>query len=144
MLKLISIVGLIVMIAALAGLYANGSLISPQLVPVAVQIAAIALMVWARVNFGLRSFHASADSTAGGLVTSGPYRYIRHPIYTAACLFGWAGVLAHWSALNFLLGVVLLLGGLARMLCEERLVARTYPEYVEYAKATKRMIPYVF
>ena len=42
MLKLISIVGLIVMIAALAGLYANGSLISPQLVPIAVQIAAIA------------------------------------------------------------------------------------------------------
>jgi protein-S-isoprenylcysteine O-methyltransferase Ste14 len=41
----------------------------------------------ARVTFGRRSFHAAANPTAGGLVTTGPYRLIRHPIYTAACLF---------------------------------------------------------
>jgi protein-S-isoprenylcysteine O-methyltransferase Ste14 len=144
MLKLISIIGLLVMIAALAGLYPNGSLISSQPVAVAVQIAAIALMVWARVTFGLRSFHAAADPTAGGLVTTGPYHYIRHPIYAAVCLFGWAGVLSHLSALSFSLGVVLLLGGLARMMCEERLLVQTYPEYADYANVTRRMIPYLF
>lgn len=31
---------------------------------------------------------------AGGLVTNGPYRFIRHPIYTAVCLFVWTGVLS--------------------------------------------------
>jgi protein-S-isoprenylcysteine O-methyltransferase Ste14 len=144
MLKMVSLLGLLVMIAALAGLYVSGSLLSLQPIAIALQVLAVALMVWARLAFGRRSFHASADPTAGGLVTTGPYRYIRHPIYTAACLFGLGGVIAHWSSLSAGLGVLLFLGGLARMLCEERLVKQSYPEYVEYSKATKRMIPYVF
>lgn len=144
MLKMISVLGLLVMIAALAGLYATHSLFSLQPIAIALQVLAVALMVWARLAFGSRSFHASADPTAGGLVTTGPYRYIRHPIYAAACLFGWVGVVAHWSWLSAGLGVLVFLGGLARMLCEERLVKQRYPEYMEYSKVTKRMIPYVF
>ena len=144
MLKMASVLGLLVMIAALVGLYAIGALISPQPIAITLQVLAVALMVWARVTFGRRSFHASADPTAGGLVTNGPYRYIRHPIYTAVCLFGWGAVLTHWSALSAALGVLLVGGGLVRMLCEERLLTRSYPEYLEYSKATKRMLPYVF
>lgn len=48
-------------------------------------------MAWARLTFGRRSFHASAVPTAGGVETRGPYRFIRHPIYTAACVIGSAG-----------------------------------------------------
>lgn len=144
MLKVISVVGLLVMMAALVGLYATGNLLSPNPIAITLQVLAVALMIWARVAFGSRSFHASADPTAGGLVTTGPYKYIRHPIYTAACLFGLGGIVAHWSLLSVGLGVLLFLGGLARMLCEERLVKQTYPEYVDYSKTTKRMIPFVF
>lgn len=144
MLKMISLLGLLVMIAALAVLYATGNLFSLQPIAIALQVLAVALMIWARLAFGSRSFHASADPTAGGLVTTGPYKYIRHPIYTAACLFGLGGIVAHWSLLSVSLGVLVFLGGLARMLCEERLVKQTYPEYVEYSKVTKRMIPFVF
>ncbi|HYU31714.1 MAG TPA: methyltransferase [Thermoanaerobaculia bacterium] len=144
MLKALSLLGLLVMVAALVGLYMTGSLISDQPLVIALQVGAVALMIWARVTFGLRSFHATADPTAGGLVTSGPYRSIRHPIYTAVCLFGWAGIVAHWSVASVALGAALLGGGLLRMLSEERLVAAKYPEYGEYAKRTKRMIPFVY
>ena len=85
-----------------------------------------------------------ADPTAGGLVTTGPYRYIRHPIYSAACLFGWGGVVTHLTWLSITLGVALFAGGVVRLVCEERLVAQLYPEYIEYKKKTKRMLPYVF
>lgn len=144
MLKVASILGLLVMIVALACLFRIGALISPQPFVIALQVIAAALFVWARLTFGWRSFHASADPTPGGLVTTGPYRYIRHPIYTAACLFALGGVLSHWSALSVTLGVLLFVGGLIRMLCEEQLVTNTYPEYLAYKKATKRMLPYVF
>jgi len=77
-------------------------------------------------------------------VTTGPYRFIRHPIYTAASLFIWAGVLSNWSVLAGWLGVLLLVGAIVRMLCEERLVVAAYPEYRDYARTTKRMVPYVF
>ena len=144
MLKLLSMVGVVLMIVALVGLYWIGVLFTVQPIAIALQTIAVGLMVWARIAFGSRSFHAVANPTAGGLVTSGPYKYIRHPIYTAGNLFGWASIVVHPSILSVALGVLLLLGGFIRMFIEERLVKEAYPEYAEYAKTTKRMIPYVF
>src|ERR1044071_4099738 len=130
MLKVISMLGLAVMIGALIGLYKIGVLFTAQPIAIALQLIAVALMVWARVTFGRRSFHAAANPTAGGLVTTGPYRIIRHPIYTAACLFGWGPIVVHWSLKRVGLGILLLVGALVRMMCEERLVTQKYPEYV--------------
>lgn len=144
MLKNLSFAGLLLMAVALLGLLAMKSLLATSPVAIAVQVAAVCLMVWARATFGRRSFHAGADPTPGGLVTTGPYRFIRHPIYTAGCLFGWAGVLSNWSLPAASLGIVLLVGALFRMLCEERMVVQVYPEYRRYARTTKRMVPHVF
>ena len=143
-LKTLSLAALLLMVVAVLGLLATNSLLARTRAGIAVQVAALLLMVWARLTFGRRSFHASADPTPGGLVTTGPYRFIRHPIYTAACVFIWAGVLSNWSVLAASLGVLLLVGAIVRMLCEERLVVAAYPEYRDYARTTKRMVPYVF
>jgi protein-S-isoprenylcysteine O-methyltransferase Ste14 len=144
MLKLVSMLGLVVMIAALVGLYMIHVLFTAQPIAIALQLTAFALMIWARVTFGVRSFHAAANPTAGGLVTTGPYQYIRHPIYTAICLFGWASILVHLSLASVAFGVLLFLGAMIRMLAEERLVRQRYPEYLDYSNVTKRMIPHVF
>jgi protein-S-isoprenylcysteine O-methyltransferase Ste14 len=113
-------------------------------VAIALQTAAVALIIWARITFGKRSFHAAANPTAGGLVTTGPYRYIRHPIYSAACLFAWAAIIVHlsWASVGF--GLLIFAGAAARMLAEEHLVKQRYPEYLDYSKVTKRMIPHLF
>ncbi len=74
-------------------------------------------------------------------MTSGPYRYVRHPIYAAICLFVWAGVLAHFSPLTIFLGVLATVGILVRIRCEETLVTEEYPEYRDYAARTKRLLP---
>ena len=58
--------------------------------------------------------------------------------------FGWGAVVTHLSARSVALGVLLIAGSLVRMLCEERLLVESYPEYVAYSQVTKRMIPYVF
>lgn len=142
--KALSLAGLLLMLVGMLGLLGTRSLFARNAVEIAVQVAAFGLMVWARLTFGSRSFHATADPTPGGLVTTGPYRYVRHPIYTAICLFGWAGVVSNPSGLAAALGVVLTAGAIVRMFCEERLVVEKYPEYQEYARRTKRMVPHVF
>jgi protein-S-isoprenylcysteine O-methyltransferase Ste14 len=144
MLDAASKAGFLIMVAGIAGLAMTHALFSPNPLVVGAQFAAAALMVWARVAFGRRSFHANATPTAGGLVTSGPYRYIRHPIYTAGCLFSVAGALAHpsWRAGLFVL--LVFAGALARLLAEERLVVIEYPDYAAYARRTYRMVPFVF
>ena len=142
-LKLASIVGFLAMVAALVGLIYGHSLLGESPVPIGVQVLAVALMIWARVTFGGRSFHAAANPTEGGVVTSGPYRFLRHPIYAAALYFTWAGVLSHISILNLVLGICAIAGVGMRIAAEEKLLLGRYPEYREYADRTRRIIPFV-
>lgn len=140
----LSLIGLFAMVCGLVGLLIGGRLFSPAPGAIALQLVAAGLMIWARLTFGLRSFHASAAPTAGGIVTTGPYRWIRHPIYTAVCLFALGGAVAHPGAGAWMLLGVTVAGAFLRMLAEEDLLRRRYPEYLEYARRTRRMIPFVF
>ena len=139
-----SIVGLIMMVGGVVGLVLCRQVLSSAPVVIVLQVCAVALMVWARHTFGRRSFHATATPTAGGMVTTGPYRWIRHPIYTAVSLFAWACVLGNASACTAGMAVVITAGGVLRMLAEESLLRVSYPGYAAYAHSTKRMVPYIF
>jgi protein-S-isoprenylcysteine O-methyltransferase Ste14 len=142
-LRLISILGFFITIAAMIVLAMKHALFGEGLLPVGIQILAVSLMVWARVTFGRRSFHAAGTPTEGGLVTSGPYKYLRHPIYAAVLYFAWAGVLSHVSVVNIGLGICAIGGAVLRMVVEEKLVAERYPEYGAYANRTARIIPFL-
>lgn len=143
-LKTISIAAFIGMVVGILGLYREHALFSTAPLHVATQAAAVLLMLWARLTFGPRSFHATAPPTEGGLVTSGPYRFIRHPIYSAALLFALPGALSRPSVATALWFLLALTGALVRMITEEHLLLRRYPEYRDYASRVKRMIPFVF
>ncbi len=142
--KILSIIGFAAMAAGLMALVVTRTLVSPFVPAIVVQVLAFAVMVWARKTFGRRSFHASADPTEGGLVTTGPYGFIRHPIYAAVCLFVWASVLGSPSLRTALFAAVVTAGTLARIVCEERLLFEQYPDYAAYSRRTKRLIPFVF
>ena len=144
MLKTISILGYTGMIGGLLGLLVTRTLFSSSPLVISLQVLACLLFLWARITFGRRSYHVEADPTDGGLVTGGPYRYIRHPIYAAFCLFTSAGAAAHWSWIAGLCGGLVLGSAVIRIFCEESLVAARYPEYAQYAARTWRMIPYVY
>ena len=144
MLKSLSIIGYVGMIGGLLGLLATRALFSSSPLVIVLQVFAFLLFLWARITFGRRSYHVVANPTEGGLVTGGPYRYIRHPIYAAFCLFASAGAAAHWSLSAGLCGGLVLASAVIRIYCEETLVAARYPEYAQYAARTWRMIPYVY
>ena len=142
--RTMSVLGYLLMVVGLLGLFFSHSLLSPSPLVIGLQAVAVALMAWARVTFGRRSFHAAADTTEGGLVTSGPYRYLRNPIYTSLVLFCFAGAGAHVSRWSAAFALAVLGGALVRVFVEERFLRIRYPEYAQYAARTKRMVPYVF
>lgn len=143
MLKTASILGYLMMIGGLIGLIALRAIVSPNPLVILAQAAAVGLITWARITFGRRSFHVAANPTLGGLVTSGPYRYIRHPIYTAMCLFAGASIVAHASLATAACGLLMAAAAAMRMYCEETLLVQSYPEYIQYAARTRRMIPFL-
>jgi protein-S-isoprenylcysteine O-methyltransferase Ste14 len=140
----VSVAAWLLAAAAMIGLYLSHALLGAGPVAIAVQASAVLLMLWARWIFGRRSFHAAATPTAGGLVTTGPYRYLRHPIYAAVIYFTWAGAASHARPATLTLAAVATLGLGIRMALEERYLRRTYPDYAIYAAATARLLPGLF
>ncbi len=133
----------LVLAGAAGGLLVSHSLLADHPAGMALQAVAVLLMAWARVTFGARSFHAGANPTEGGLVTNGPYRYIRHPIYASILGFLWAGVASHATVSSLLLAALATAAVGVRILAEERLITAEYPEYAQYVARTKRLIPRV-
>lgn len=140
-----SLVATMVLVVCVVVLFVRHALVAAAPIGIALQVLAALLMLWARLTFGMRSFHAAANPTAGGLVATGPYRYWRHPIYAAILLFVWAGVLSHGmpSLADVALAVLATGMTLVRVHAEEELLRVAMPEYADYAARTKRFIPFV-
>ena len=144
MLRWLSVVAFAAMVGGLVGLLYSDALFADQPLVLALQAAAFLLMVWARITFGRRSFHAAADPLAGGLVTTGPYVYVRHPIYAAIIYFIWAGALDHFSWRVLAYAELITAGAFIRMHIEERLLVGMYPEYRDYQARVRRIVPYIY
>jgi protein-S-isoprenylcysteine O-methyltransferase Ste14 len=104
--------------------------------------AGVALGLWALTANRPGNFNIRPQPREGGrLIEQGPYRWIRHPMYSALLLAGlgvaWlAGSAIAWTALAAL-AVVLLLK--ARI--EEAAMSRAHAGYVAYRQRTKRFVP---
>jgi protein-S-isoprenylcysteine O-methyltransferase Ste14 len=141
--RVITRYALVFVIGAVVLLAATDNLFSSSVVAIAAQLLAVAITIWARSSFPRNSFRVDATPSADAIIRRGPYRFIRHPMYSAALLFIWAAVLSHVSLWTLTIGaVVTIIAGL-RVVFEERFLRDRYPEYVEYGKVTKAVIPYL-
>lgn len=143
----IKIPSLIAFAVALVGvfyLYNKNYIFSKNPFSIAIQVFALGLMIWARLTFGMRSFHAAANATKGRLVTNGPYRWFRHPIYAALIYFFAASIISFPFIETVVAFLLIFIGLFARMLLEEKSLRIAYDDYAAYCKKTKRIIPFIF
>jgi len=103
----------------------------------------IFLLGWAHHHLG-KSFHSLVvRKTDQALVDSGPYRTVRHPLYTAFMLsYVGGGLMASSLVLTFVTGPLFALMIALRIGEEETAMLEQFgPRYAEYMKRTGRFIP---
>jgi protein-S-isoprenylcysteine O-methyltransferase Ste14 len=80
----------------------------------------------------------------GSLVETGPYRYVRHPVYTGGLVF-LSGVALAYSPLVFVPTAALAVVWGLKTRVEERFLRDRYPEYASYCERTRfRLVPFVY
>src|SRR5437899_1825618 len=110
---------LLFVIAAIAVLGVTGNLLSSSPFVIAAQAAAVGLNVWARRSFQKGTFRVSAAPGSRSIIRRGPYRFIRHPMYSSALLLVWAAVVSHLSVMTLAIGTAVTAVIIARVFAEE-------------------------
>ena len=131
----------------IAGVLRTGSLatrsVTLEVIGALLFAAGIALAVWARLHLGRNWGMPMTQRAEPELVTSGPYRFVRHPIYT-----GLLTATLGTALVNNLLGLVVVAALVAYFyycgIVEERNLTATFPAaYPEYKSRTKMLIPFL-
>jgi protein-S-isoprenylcysteine O-methyltransferase Ste14 len=123
--------------------FVPGSLVYPAVGTLLLALG-LGFAVWARRHLGRNWSAQVVVKEDHALVRSGPYRYVRHPIYTGILLafLGMALTIGEWRALVGLAFV--LLSFMVKSREEEGRMRETFPEYQEYQRRTAALVPYVY
>lgn len=104
----------------------------------------LAFAVWARIHIGRNWGTPMTEKNEPELVTSGPYRLVRHPIYSGiilACVGTAVGLSWLWLVAVGLAGTYFIYSATV----EGRFLGETFPdEYPAYKGSTKMLVPYVY
>lgn len=100
--------------------------------------------VWARLHIGRNWGMPMSHKADPELVSSGPYRLVRHPIYSGILLAGLGTAVAlswSWLIADALIGVYFLYSATV----EEHYLSELFPDtYPGYKRSTKMLVPFIF
>jgi protein-S-isoprenylcysteine O-methyltransferase Ste14 len=107
-------------------------------------LAGLFTAIWARIHLGKNWGMPMSTKQNPELVTSGPYRYIRHPIYTGILLAMIGSGLASslfWLTVFAITAIYFVYSAVQ----EEKLMTEQFPKvYPSYKNKTKMLIPFIF
>ena len=104
----------------------------------ALLILGVSFMLYAIRHLGR---HFDLAPNVRGLVTAGPYRFVRHPLYAGEIITLTGVMLRSLTPLAIVAFVIAVSFQLWRARIEERALTTVFPEYADYARVTPMLIP---
>jgi len=117
---------------------------TPYWIGVVLVAAGLLFAVWARVHLGRNWSGGVTVKEDHALVRSGPYRIVRHPIYTGLILafLGSAIALGQWRGVASVL--LAFLSFTLKSRSEEVQMAENFPDYAQYRREVAALVPFIF
>lgn len=111
-----------------------------------IEFLAIILGAWAIITMVKRSkFRVNPEPAQNArLLETGPYKYIRNPMYSAIILGFGALLLDYFTLLRFSIYILEAVVLLKKISVEEKLLPETFKGYSSYKSQTRRLIPFVY
>ena len=119
--------------------------ISPKPLLVVIQALGLLLGAWAIAAMSRSKLNVTPVPRNGSvLISHGPYRLIRHPMYTSLFLIFYPILITDHSTANLVVFAILTVNMVLKLNYEEKLLHQRFEGYREMAGRTWRLIPWVY
>ena len=123
----------------------TGSLFPSNEFLLMIELLGLGLGIWAVYSMRIGNFNIVPDPLARSkLVTTGPYRLIRHPMYLALLLTTLPLVINEFDLFRIVIWLVLLFNLLLKLNYEENLLVIELAGYDQYVRKSARLIPFLY
>ena len=111
-------------------------------IPAMMIAVAVVIGIWSVLTMLIGNLRFNPiPKTSAKLIMNGPYRFVRHPMYLAA-LIGMLGIAININSwVGYSVWTILVIDILIKLRFEEELLSEKFPEYQEYLKRTKILLP---
>lgn len=105
----------------------------------------IGLTFWAYISMKRNTFSVMPSSREyAQLCKSGPYRIIRHPMYSSVIMFLLALLLNDFTWIRALVFLIVIINLIIKIATEEKILRQKFAEYSDYMKYTRKIIPFIY
>lgn len=131
--------------STLFGMMFTGPLLASGFVLLSMQMMGVALGLWAIYVMKVGNFNIIPEPVKNGeLRENGPYKLIRHPMYTSILLFAFPEILHYSTWWRWFLMFLLIISLILKLKYEESRLLQEYSGYAAYKRKTKRLIPFLY
>lgn len=123
----------------------NDNIIQRQPIMLAIQLIGVLIAIWGVLTIKVGNFNIQPEVKSKILISKGPFRWIRNPMYLGILIVFLLPVIRNQSLTQWLAFVLLIIVLLIKIGREEQLLYERFREsYIVYKKKSWRLIPFVF
>jgi protein-S-isoprenylcysteine O-methyltransferase Ste14 len=145
--KFISLKSLVLVFLQLISLiyiFITGKFLPDNIVLLTISVLSLLIMVY---SFTVMKFYfniAPELLPGANFVSKGPYKFIRHPMYSSGSLFLICLIINEFSLLRLASLVLLIAVFLTKISMEEKILDKNFPGYKLYKAGTRKLIPFIY
>jgi protein-S-isoprenylcysteine O-methyltransferase Ste14 len=123
----------------------SGPLLAKNLIFLLLELLGIFLGIWAILSMKKSKIHIAPKPRTGSiLIVSGPYKWVRHPMYLAILLAFLPLLFDQFSQIRSVILVALTVNLIFKLNFEESLLKRHFQDYEAYSLKSWKLIPWIY